>query len=133
MHTAALVMANIVQRSARPGVRKFWTTVRATDPAAPHVRRVTHQEHVPDAIRAVERAPGVRSRRGGQRARPHFATAYPFQKNMREVVAASRRSSARVRARAFVAVAKSLCVWRRQSDKKAAVLKRANFKQVILV
>ena len=125
-HTAALVMANIVQRSARPGVRKFRTTVRAADPAAPHVRRVTYQDHAPDAIRAAERAPGVRSRRGGQRARPHFATAYPFQKSMLEVVAARRRSSVRVRARAFVAVAKSLCVWRRRSYQKVTDLKRAN-------
>ena len=91
-HTAALVMANIVQRSARPGVRKFRTTVRAADPAAPHVRRVTHQEHVPDATRAAERAPGVRSHRGGQRARPHSATAELRRKRIRGSVAASHRS-----------------------------------------
>ena len=82
--------------------------MRAADPAAPHVRRVTNYEHVPDAIRASERAPGV----AGSARRPTSQPPTHFKKRGRYIVAVSHRSLAIVEAHALVAVVKSLCVWR---------------------
>ena len=109
-HTGALVIANIVQRHARPGEYNFGqpcappTLPRRMSGASPTLNAFLTR-HVRPSVR-----PGCGRAVAGSARRPTLQPPTHFKKRGRYIVAVSHWSLARVKAHALVAVVKSLCV-----------------------